>query len=62
MCAADGDTVENRRKVQGYGQQRKTASDADQREHEQASEKDVRDVRHQPSDLIPIRPGIPSEV
>ena len=53
MCAAKGDTVENRRKVQGYGQQRKTASDADQREHEQASEKDVRDVRHQPSDLIP---------
>ena len=53
MCAADGDTVEHHRKVQGHGLQRETPSDADQGEHEQASEKDVRDVRHQPFDLIP---------
>lgn len=52
MCEADGDSLEYHRKVQGHGRQRKTPSDADQGEHEQTSEKDVRDVRHQPSNLI----------
>ena len=72
MCAADGDTVENRRKVQGYGQQRKTASDADQREHEQASEKmsvmcginrpiSFHQARHTFGSIICLSQGIPIE-
>lgn len=53
MYPVDGDTAEYHWKIQGYGQRRETPSYADQREHEQTPEKDVRDVRHQPSNLIP---------
>ena len=53
MCKADGDTARHLGEIQGHGCKRETAAHAYEREHEPPPQKDVGDVRHQPSGFIP---------
>ena len=58
MCKADGDTARHLGEIQGHGCRREIAAHAYERKHEPPPQKDVGDVRHQPSDFIPSDPPL----